>query len=301
MIAVKGKQTERVRRTGREAHRGPHRRPQGLSDRVHGADALRRDHLERRIPGPRDPRGSGPTPTGVGPSRSSVQAVDRGLLDRPEPLRDEEFIPLRARPDFIDLDQGTDRSPTTGERMNRIGVSRAITLNVSCRFADLEDETGWNCLARSHSRTDGGERDMEVKSVLGALGLGLLLSSDGPRTGPRPARTPFPDITCAGPARCRGATSGRRAAHRVPAPAVPAPARVHPRSPPGGSAGRSLRGLGPGPPPAPGLGGLFPSAMAGSRGVAEAPGPTPCSSARALRPRRGCSAPASSGADRISR
>ena len=31
------------------------------------------------------------------------EAHDRGLLHAPDPLRDEEFLPLHTRPDFIEL------------------------------------------------------------------------------------------------------------------------------------------------------------------------------------------------------
>ena len=103
MIAVKGKADRAGGRTGRAAHRGPHRRPQGLSDRVHGVDTLRRDHLQRRIPRPRCPRAARADAYGRRAVEILRSAVDRGLLHATDPLRDEEFVPLRTRPDFIDL------------------------------------------------------------------------------------------------------------------------------------------------------------------------------------------------------
>ena len=276
-----------------------------------GLTRCSRDERPPTMPGPRGPRAASGMPIGRRAVEILRKAVDRGLLHAPEPLRDEEFLPLRTRPDFIETVQGAERPSASGDWIDRLPILSQINFNVYSGFADLEEEAGWNrpaaCPFAEHG---GGERDMRVESILGALGLGLLLSSVFGR-GQEPDLPDCPPDPCRSRFRRRGGSCNRqrrraRARAATPAPdrAITAPVPARP-----GASGRSSRLSAAGQPASRtyshrDLGeALFPSAMAGGAAFGSRRRWLECElcSGRGLLPRLDCSAAGSSGAGRISR
>ena len=99
------------------------------------------------------------------------QAVERGLLNSSEPLKVEEFVPLRSRQDFIELFKKLRDMATSPERLSEIWVCGQITFNVCVLSADLEDETGWNPSALFILSPVAGSRICWSSPFLGAWAL----------------------------------------------------------------------------------------------------------------------------------